>query len=87
MLKPQHKIVHHLVRNLQYVELYYYNTVGDRSSVVSEASCKMEETRLEKRAYIKKAILRVRNARECLYGRTLFRMASRNVAGKIVAML
>ena len=44
-------------------ELYYYDTEDDKNSVVSQASCRMNETRLELRAYIKIAVLRGRNAR------------------------
>ena len=44
-------------------EFYCYNTKEDRSSVVSQASCKMDVSRLEQRAYIKIAVLRGRNAR------------------------
>ena len=46
-------------------ELYCYNTEGDRNSFVSQASCRMGVTRLEQLAYIKIAVLRGRNAREC----------------------
>ena len=42
------------------VELYY-NTEGDRNSVVNQASCRMDVTH----AYIKIVLLRGRNAREC----------------------
>ena len=34
-------------------ELYFYNTEGNRNSVVSQASCRMVVTRLEPCAYIK----------------------------------
>ena len=45
---------------------YYYNTAGNRNSVVSDASCRMDMTRLEQRVYIIIALMRDRNARECL---------------------
>ena len=44
-------------------ELYCYNTEGDGNSVVSQASCRMNVTRLEHCAYIKKAVLRGSNVR------------------------
>ena len=46
-------------------ELYCYNTKGDRNSVVDQASFRMDMTRLEQRAYIKIAVLRGRNSRDC----------------------
>ena len=46
-------------------ELYCYTTEGNRSSVVSQASCRMDVIRLGQRAYSKVAVLRGRNAREC----------------------
>jgi hypothetical protein len=46
-------------------ELYCFSREGDRNSVVSQASCIMDVTRLEQRAYIKIATLRRRNTREC----------------------
>ena len=46
-------------------ELYYYNTEGDRNSVVSEVLVSMDVTRLEQCAYIKIAVLRGINTREC----------------------
>ena len=36
---------------LEESELYYYNTEGDRNLVVSQASYRMDVTRLEKSAY------------------------------------
>ena len=69
MMIPQNKnvcqLVWHLCVDTTVHELYWYNTEGDRNSVVSEASCRMDVTRLEQRAYIKIALLRGRNAREC----------------------
>ena len=54
MMIPQNKNVRQLVWHLQYVdtalegsELYCYNTEGDRISAVSQASCRMDVTRLE----------------------------------------
>ena len=44
--------------------LYCYNTEGDRKSVVSQASCRKDVTRLEQCAHIKIAILLERNATE-----------------------
>ena len=51
---PQNKNVRQLVWHLWYVdtavegsELYYYNTEGDRNSVVSQASCRTDDIRLE----------------------------------------
>ena len=51
---PQKKNEHQLVWHFQYVntavegsELYCYNTENDRNSVVSQASCRMDVTRLE----------------------------------------
>jgi hypothetical protein len=38
-------------------EIYYYNTEGNRNSVVSQASYRMDMTRLEQYIYIKVAIL------------------------------
>ena len=46
-------------------ELHCYNTEGDRNSVVSQASCRMDVTRLEQRACIKIAMPRGRYVREC----------------------
>ena len=46
-------------------EIYCYNTEGDTISVVSQASYRMDVTRLEQCVYIKKAVLRERNASEC----------------------
>ena len=57
-------------------ELYCYTTEGDRNSVVSQGSCRMDVIRQEQRAYIKIAVLQGRNPRECLYGRELFLTAS-----------
>jgi hypothetical protein len=58
MMISQNKNVCQLVWHLYYVntavessELYCYNTEGDINSVVSQASCKMEVTRLEQHAY------------------------------------
>ena len=58
MTIPQNKNVSQLVCNFYYVdtavegsELYCYNTEGDRNSVVSQASCRMDVTRLEQCAY------------------------------------
>ena len=45
-------------------EVYCYNTEDNRNSIISKASCKMDVTRLEQRAYIKIVVLRGRNARE-----------------------
>jgi hypothetical protein len=54
MTIPQNKNVHQLVWHLYYVdiavegsELYSYSTDGDRHSVVSQASCGMDVTRLK----------------------------------------
>ena len=54
MMIPQNKNVRELVWHLQYVdiavegsELYCYNKEGDWNSVVSQASCRMDVTRLE----------------------------------------
>jgi hypothetical protein len=51
MMIPQTKNVRQLVWYLQYVdnrvegsEPYFYNTEGDRNSVVSPASCRMDVT-------------------------------------------
>ena len=51
-------------------EIYCCNTGGDRNSVVSQASCRMDVARLEQRAYINMAVLIVRggNARVSLWG-------------------
>jgi hypothetical protein len=48
-------------------ELYCHNTKGDRNSVVRQALCRMDVTRLEQHTNIKTALLRhrERNAREC----------------------
>ena len=35
---------------VEYSVFYCYNTEGDRNSVVSQASCRMDVTRLERRA-------------------------------------
>ena len=55
MMIPQNKNVRQVVWHLLYVdtavensELYYYNSEGDRNSVVSPASCRMDVTRLER---------------------------------------
>ena len=32
-------------------ELYFYNTEGDRNSVVSQTSCRMDVTRVEQQVY------------------------------------
>ena len=45
-------------------ELHCYNTEGDRNSVVSQASFRMDVIRLEQRVYIKIAVLRRSKARE-----------------------
>ena len=37
---------------VEHSQLYFYNREGDRNSVVSQASCRMDVTRLEQRAYI-----------------------------------
>ena len=57
MMIPQNKNVCQLVWHL-YVdtavegsELYCYNTEGDRNTVVSQESCRMDVTRLEQSAY------------------------------------
>ena len=47
------------------IELFCYNTEGNRNSVVSQVPCRIDVTRLEQCAYIKIAVLRGRNAREC----------------------
>ena len=47
-------------------ELYCYSTKGDRNLVASQALSRMDVTQLEQRAYTRIAILRGRNARECL---------------------
>ena len=54
MINKQNKNVRQLVWHLQYVdtvvegsELHCYNIEGDRNSVVSEASCRMDVTQLE----------------------------------------
>ena len=54
MTITQNKNVRQLVWNLQYVDtavegsgLYCYNTECDRNSVESQASCRMDVTRLE----------------------------------------
>ena len=54
-------------------ELYCYNTKGDGNSVVGQASCRMDVTRLEQRVYIKIAVLRGRNATVSLWGTMPFR--------------
>ena len=43
-------------------ELYCHNTEGDRNSIVGHASCRMDVTRLEQRAYIRTAVLRGRSS-------------------------
>ena len=43
-------------------KLYCNNTAGDRNSVISHSSCRMDVTRLEQRAYIKGEMLQ--NCRE-----------------------
>ena len=45
-------------------ELYCFKTEGDRNSVITEVSCRMDVTRLEQRTYIRIAILQGRNARK-----------------------
>jgi hypothetical protein len=65
---PQDKNVRQLAWHLWYVEgseIYCDNTEDDRNSVASQASCRMDVTRLEQCAYIKIAMMRGRNAREC----------------------
>jgi hypothetical protein len=49
MMIQQNKNFHHIVRHLYYIDtavdgsdLYYYNTEGDRNSVVSQVSCRMD---------------------------------------------
>ena len=58
MMIPQNKNVRQLVWHMQYVdtavkdsELYCYKTEGDINSFVSQASCRMDVTRLKQRAY------------------------------------
>ena len=46
-------------------ELYCCNPEGDRNSVVSQTSYRIDVTRLEQRSYIKIAILQEKNVREC----------------------
>ena len=52
MMMSQSKNVHQLVWHLRYIdtavegsELYFYNTEGNRNSVVSQVSCRMDVTR------------------------------------------
>ena len=63
------KNVHQLVWHLQYVdtavegsEFYCYNTEGDRNSVVSQTSCRINVTQLEQSAYIKIAVMQGRTS-------------------------
>jgi hypothetical protein len=37
--------------------MYCYNTEGNRNPVVGQASCRMDVTKLEQRAFIKTAVL------------------------------
>ena len=46
-------------------ELYFYNTEGNRNSVVSQMSFRMDVTRVGHHVYIKIVVLRGRNARKC----------------------
>ena len=47
-------------------QFYCYSIEGDRNSVVSQVSCRMDVIRLEQHhAYIKIVVMRERNAREC----------------------
>ena len=58
---PQDKNVRQLAWHLWYVEgseIYCDNTEDDRNSVASQASCRMDVTRLEQCAYIKMTVLR-----------------------------
>ena len=64
--KKRNKNVHQLVRHLYHIdhavqgsELFCYNTEDNRNS------CRIDVTRLEQCVYIKIAILRGENAREC----------------------
>ena len=68
---PQNKNVHQLVWYLWYIDtavedsqVYCYNTKGNINSVVSQASCIMDVTRLEQRAYNKIAVLQGKNVKE-----------------------
>ena len=61
----QNKNVCQLDTAVEDTELYCFNTEGDRNPVISQGSCRMDVTRLEQGAYIKIAVLRGRNAREC----------------------
>ena len=70
MMIPQNKNVRQHVWHL-YVdtavegrELYFYYTEGNRNSVVSQASYRMDVTRLKQRAHMKIPVLRGRNATE-----------------------
>ena len=60
MMIPQNKNVRQLVLHLYYVdtaegsEIYCYNTDGIRNLIVSQASCRMDVTRLELRASVKR---------------------------------
>ena len=70
MMMSQSKNVLQLVWHLRYIdtavegsELYFYNTEGNRNSVVSQALCKMDVTRLQQRAYMKIAVLQGRNVK------------------------
>ena len=54
-----------LIASVEGSELYFCNTEGNRNSVVSQASCRMDVTWLEQYAYLKIAELWMRNAWEC----------------------
>jgi hypothetical protein len=53
MMIPQNKNVcqQYVDTAVESSELYCYNTEGDRNSVVSQASCRIDVTRVEKCAY------------------------------------
>ena len=60
---PENKDVHHLLGHLYCIDtavegndVHCYNTEGNRNSVVSQASCKMDVTPIEQYAYIKIAL-------------------------------
>jgi hypothetical protein len=63
MMIPQNSNVRQLVWHLWYVgtavedsEVYCYNTKGDRNLVISQASCRMDVTRIY--GYIKEEVKR-----------------------------
>ena len=57
--------LHYVDTAVEGSELYYYKTEGDKISDLSQASCRMDVTRLEQSAFIKRAVLEGRNAKEC----------------------